>query len=116
MGKLQIKLALMSIHYNITGIISLMSFAYLITDSFSDSITEYFLCESIGDSGCQRALGSARVRVGLALPTVNMVILFLTPVVLILGRCHFKERSKTAEKIHSRSKSSTKSQKAFSGK
>ena len=58
-GKVEVKLVLLSVHYNLYGIAIVVIFTLIYTGSCGD-LTKYFLCESIGGSGCQQYLTEIR--------------------------------------------------------
>ena len=82
-GKVEVKLILLSVHYNLIGILIVIGFAmhYVTGDSFRGNQREYFLCESNGGSGCQQYLSDIRTVVIVFMMAI--ITWLLTPVMII---------------------------------
>lgn len=97
-GKVEVKLILLSVHYNLLGIMVMVLFTPFYTGIFIDDITEYFLCESIAGSDCQQHLNY--VRTSVILFRVTIIIWSLTPVMSILCKINvFKEMRNCFQKM-----------------
>ena len=81
-GKVEVKLILLSVHYNLFGILVAVTVTLLYTGSYENKIGEYFLCESNGWSGCQQYLGD--IRIGSILLVISIIVWLLTPAMTIL--------------------------------
>ena len=81
-GKVEVKLILLSVHYNLFGIVLVLVFTFFYAGSYFDNQKEYFVCKSNGGSGCQQYL--SEIRTGGILFMVALIIWFLTPVMAIL--------------------------------
>ena len=81
-GKVEVRLILLSVHFNFNTIVIVVGLTLFYTGSYFENQTEYFLCESNGGSGCQQFLSD--IRTGGILFMVAVIIWLLTPVMSIL--------------------------------
>ena len=81
-GKVEVKLILLSVHYNLYGIVVVVASTLFYTGSYFDNQVEYFLCESSAGSGCQQYL--SEIRTSVILFMVAIIVWLLTPVMSIV--------------------------------
>ena len=81
-GKVEVKLILLSVHFNLFAIAIVVAFTHFYTGSYFENQTKYFLCESNRGSGCKQYLSN--IRTGGILFMVAVIIWLLTPVMSIL--------------------------------
>ena len=81
MCKVEFKLILLSMYYNLFEIIGVVHFIYFYTTA-NGVITEYFICESTGESDCQQDLSDATTSA--ILLRFNFIIWSLSPIMMIL--------------------------------
>ena len=86
-GKVEVKLILLSVHYNLFGILIAVTLTSFYRTSYLDNAREYFLCESIGRSGCQQYL--SEIKTGGILFMMYIITWLLTPVMMILCKINF---------------------------
>ena len=81
-GKVEVKLILLSVHYNLFAIAIVVGFTFFYTGSYFENEVDYFHCESNGRSGCQQYLSD--IKTGGIILMVGVIIWLLSPVMSIL--------------------------------